>query len=85
LYQIEIRTGDSHGFVDEARQRINLPGDVKIGNHVWIEQQVLVLKVDSIGGNFIISVGLEFELTDFQHCSTGWGMATILTKKGHIG
>jgi acetyltransferase-like isoleucine patch superfamily enzyme len=54
---IDIRTGDSHGIIDAASQRLNHPRNVKIGNHVWIGQRVIVLKGTQIGDNSIIGAG----------------------------
>lgn len=43
--QVEIRTTDSHALVSrETGERINLPGPVEIGAHVWMGLGVLVGK-----------------------------------------
>lgn len=54
---IDIRTSDSHGIIDTDNQRVNSPRNIKIGNHVWIGQRVIVLKGTQIGDNSIIGAG----------------------------
>lgn len=54
---IDIRTGDSHGIIDANSQRLNHPRNVKIGNHVWLGQRVIVLKGVEIGNNTVIGAG----------------------------
>lgn len=55
--QIEIRTGDSHVIYDEHGNRINQPGNVVIGNHVWLGSRVMVLKGVTIAEGCIIGAG----------------------------
>ena len=55
---IEIRTSDSHSIIDSnTMKRINDPGNVIIGNHVWIAASVSILKGVSIGNNSIVGTG----------------------------
>lgn len=42
--QIMLRTSDSHVIKDSAGNIINMPKDIVIGSHVWLGQQVFVLK-----------------------------------------
>lgn len=42
--QITLRTGDSHSILDQNGHRINQAEDIWIGDHVWIGQQVTLLK-----------------------------------------
>jgi acetyltransferase-like isoleucine patch superfamily enzyme len=52
---IDIRTSDSHALIDAASgQRINPPGEVRVGDHVWLGTQVTVLKGVSIGEHAVI-------------------------------
>lgn len=51
---IVIRTGDSHSILDNKGQRINPAADVSIDNHVWIGQQVVMLKGANIGKESVI-------------------------------
>jgi len=51
---IIVRTSDSHPIYNAEGQRINLPADVNIGNHVWIAPNSKVFKGVSIGDGAII-------------------------------
>lgn len=64
--EIVFRTGDSHSILNLSGERINPAKDIAIGNHVWIGQQVVVLKGAHIGNETIIGTralvtGKEFE------------------------
>lgn len=55
---IVIRVGDSHSVLDKnTMKRINSSEDVLIGNHVWIGNQVCILKGSKISHNSIIGTG----------------------------
>ena len=55
---IVIRVGDSHSVLDKnTMQRINPSKDVVIGDHVWIGNQVCILKGSKISSNSIIGTG----------------------------
>lgn len=55
---ITIRVGDSHSIIQvENEKRINPSKDVVIGNHVWVGNQVTILKGVSIPDNCIIGTG----------------------------
>lgn len=52
---IDIRNGDSHSIIDIAsNERINYAEDIIIGNHVWIGNNVQILKGVRIGEDSII-------------------------------
>ena len=51
---IVIRTGDSHSILDSKGHRINPAADIFIGDHVWIGQQVVLLKGADIGEESVI-------------------------------
>ena len=51
---INMRTTDSHPIVDSSGNRINPAADIKIGNHVWVGTQVLILKGAYVPENCII-------------------------------
>ena len=52
---IEIRTSDAHSVVDRASgRRINLPGSVRVGTHVWIGVGALVSKGASVPDDSIV-------------------------------
>jgi len=53
---VGIRTGDAHGVIDATSRRIaNEPRSVRIGEHVWLAQDVLVFKGTSIGSGSVVS------------------------------
>lgn len=52
--EIVFRTGDSHSILDDKGERINPSQDINIGNHVWIGQQVIVLKGADIADETIV-------------------------------
>lgn len=56
--QIYFRTGDSHSILDRTTgKRINPSMDIEIGNHVWIGNDVKILKGVKVGEHSIISTG----------------------------
>lgn len=54
---VTIRTGDSHSIYDESGSRINNGKDVKIAEHVWIGNQVIILKGTEIGRDVVVGSG----------------------------
>lgn len=55
---INIRTGDSHSILDKnTGKRINPSQDIEIGDHVWIGNDVKILKGVKIGGHSIVGTG----------------------------
>lgn len=54
---ITFRTGDSHSILDTDGIRINKAKDINIGDHVWIGQQVIVLKGTTVGSDSIVGTG----------------------------
>ncbi|MEK5239335.1 acyltransferase [Paenibacillus sp. FSL L8-0470] len=55
---ISIRNSDSHSIIDVVtHERINYAKDIVIGNHVWVAEDVKILKGASIGNNSIIGMG----------------------------
>lgn len=64
--QITFRTGDSHSILDKNGARINHAENIYIGNHVWIGQQVIVLKGaiiedESVVGTNALVTGKKFK------------------------
>lgn len=56
-YDIDIRTGDSHGIYDQSGNRINKAEDVMVGEHVWIAAHAVILKGTVIGEGSIVGTG----------------------------
>jgi len=56
-YDIDIRTGDSHGIYDQYFNRINKAEDVVIGDHVWVAVRATILKGVVIGSESIVGAG----------------------------
>jgi len=55
---IDLRTGDSHSVIDaRTGERINYPGNIIIGRHVWIAPHSVILKGVNIGENSIVATG----------------------------
>lgn len=53
---IIIRTGDSHAIYQNDI-RINKSDDVKIGDHVWVGNKVIILKGSEIGNGSVVGSG----------------------------
>lgn len=51
---ITFRTGDSHVITDPDNNRINYGRDITIGDHVWVGQQVIILKGANVGNDSIV-------------------------------
>jgi len=54
---IIFRTGDSHSITDLQNNRLNPSKSIKIGNHVWVGNKVIVLKGVEFPENSIIGTG----------------------------
>lgn len=54
---IEIRTSDGHSIVDRGGIRINPSKDIRIGDHCWIGNTVIILKGVEIQPNSIVGAG----------------------------
>lgn len=50
-----IRTADSHAIIDcESREIVNKPESVRIGSHVWIGQDAMIMPGVNVGSGSII-------------------------------
>ena len=58
-YGILIRNHDSHSVLrlEDLSTQINKPGNICIGNHVWLCQKSTILKNVTIGDNSIVAYG----------------------------
>lgn len=54
---VRLRTGDSHSILDETGKRINPSGPIAIADHVWLGNDVKVLKNARIAENCIVGTG----------------------------
>lgn len=54
---IVFRTGDSHSILDIDGKRINYGQDINVENHVWITQNVTVLKGAVIPTDSVVATG----------------------------
>jgi acetyltransferase-like isoleucine patch superfamily enzyme len=55
---IDLRTSDSHSVIDASTgERLNYPGNINIGRHVWIAPHSVILKGVDIGENSIVATG----------------------------
>ncbi|NDY91009.1 acyltransferase [Ideonella livida] len=56
--QVRMDTSDMHSILDAATgERLNPPGDVLIGDHVWLGFGVYVLKGVQIGQDCVVGAG----------------------------
>ena len=71
--QITIRTGDSHSILDQSSGcRINLSKDIIIGDHVWIGNDVKILKGVTIDNHSIVATGAILTESNYpSHCIIG--------------
>lgn len=56
-YDIEFRTGDSHGIYGLDGGRVNPAADIVCGDHVWIGEGVRMLKGCLVGRDSIVATG----------------------------
>lgn len=54
---IVLRTGDSHSILDINGDRTNYAQDIKLENHIWVTQNVTILKGVNLAENSIIATG----------------------------
>lgn len=80
---ITVRTGDAHSITDNRGIRINESSDVTIGNHVWLTQDVKVLKGAKIGDDCVVATGaiVTKNFSDTTHSIIG-GIPANLLKTG---
>ena len=76
--EIVFRTGDSHSIIDCDGNRINHSKDIKIGTHVWIGSQVVILKGASIGDNSIVGTRSLVTSTFGSNCVIGGSPAKTI-------
>jgi acetyltransferase-like isoleucine patch superfamily enzyme len=53
---IELRCGDSHSIIDKATgKRINYAKDIKLGKHIWLASDVMILKGVELGDDCVVA------------------------------
>lgn len=78
---IIFRTGDSHSILDKNGVRINQARDIYIGDHVWVGQQVTVLKGAAVGAESIIGTGSLLTGKEYESNSIIAGSPAHVIKK----
>ena len=80
-HDIYVRTTDSHSIIKENK-RINPAKNIKIGNHVWIGMQSLILKGTNIPDGCIIGARSTVSASDMENNSIYVGQPVKLVNKG---
>ncbi len=76
---ITLRTGDSHSITDLQGNRTNPSRSIKIGNHVWIGNTVLIFKGVIVGDNSIVAGGSVVGSKVFpSNCIIGGNPAKVI-------
>jgi len=78
---VKFKTGDSHSILDAEGKRINFAGDIYIGNHVWIGQDVVLLKNSIIKDESIIGLRSVISNKEFEKNSLIVGMPAKVIKE----
>lgn len=80
---IVFRTGDSHSVVDyNSGLRVNKSLDIFIGNHVWIGNDVKVLKGGRISNDSVVSTGAIVTNHSYEPYSVLAGIPAKVVKTG---
>lgn len=79
---ITIRSGDSHSVLNLSGDRINASKDICIGNHVWVGQDVKILKGSTIGNDCIIGTGSIITGKNFNsNCAIAGNPAKVIKEQ----
>lgn len=66
VFSDNFRTGDSHSILDRTTgKRINPSLDIEIGDHVWISNDVKILKGVVVGNHSIVGTGAILSTGDY--------------------
>ncbi len=77
--RVHLRTGDSHSVVDLDGRRVNPSKDIVIGNHVWVGQDVTVLKGVHIADSCVVgAAAVVTRRFDRPNCVIAGNPATIV-------
>lgn len=82
-YNVVIRIEDAHTIYDNVTKKIvNIPEDVRIGNHVWVAPNSTIFKGSNIPSNCVISTfSLVNKHFDEENCIIA-GIPAKVVKKG---
>lgn len=79
---VVFRTGDSHTIYDMERRRINASKSIHIGKHVWIGNDVKILKGVSIAPESIIGTGAVVTKSfDEKYVALGGNPAKVIKRE----
>lgn len=80
---ITLRAGDSHSVLDaESRTRLNLSKDIRVGDHVWIANTVIITKGTVIRDNSVVATGSVVAGKTFPANSAIGGNPAKVLKEG---
>jgi acetyltransferase-like isoleucine patch superfamily enzyme len=55
--QVKMNTSDFHSILEaDTNKRINPPGNIFIGNHVWVGNEVIIRKDSKVSDNTVIGI-----------------------------
>lgn len=79
-FQTSLRTTDAHGIYSlETGELLNPPGDIRIGDHVWIGQGALISKGARIDDNVVVAARAFVQKTQTpKNCIIGGVPAKVL-------
>ena len=81
-HSILVRTTDSHSIINVDGERLNKAASIKIGNHVWVGLQSLILKGADIPDNCVIGArSVVSKSNDFESQSVIAGMPARCVRK----
>ena len=80
--EIRIRNGDSHSIIDQTKKRINPAADIIIGQHVWVGQQVIILKGAMLDRDCVVGIRSLVTGKRFEAGSIIAGSPAQVIKKG---
>ena len=81
LENVKLRTSDNHHIIDrESGEMINPAADIMIGDHVWIAEDVLVLKGSNIGSGSVVGAKSLVNNTLPENCLVAGTPAKVLRR-----
>lgn len=81
-YGVIIRNHDSHNILDISSGKIlNTPEKIVIGNHVWLAQNVTILKGVNVGSGSVLGFG-AIATRDIEEHSIAAGTPAQVVKRG---